>query len=162
MSRSPPPSLLPLAALPPQVAVGRSGLELRTRMRLATDGLADIDPVLSARVRPTAPWTRRSGVVAALVLAVALVLAPQATGATLVGAAVALYAAVTAHRLLLIRRAVANDPTVVVSDADARAIRDDDLPVYTVLVPAYQEPAVVRRLIDGLARLEYPADRLDI
>jgi hypothetical protein len=33
---------------------------------------------------------------------------------------------------------VANDPTVVVSDTEARAIRDEDLPVYTVLVPAYQ------------------------
>ena len=113
-------------------------------------------------VGPRVSLTRRYGLPALVVLAAALVLAPRATAATLVGLAVALYAAVTAHRLLLIRRAGSNDPTVEVTDAEARAIRDAGLPIYTVLVPAYQEPEVLPRLIGGLARLEYPADRLDI
>ena len=132
------------------------------RLRLATDGLADIDPALSALVRPRVPLARRYGLLALIVLAAALALAPRATAATLVGVAVALYAAVTAHRLLLIRRAVANDPTVEVTDAEARTIRDADLPIYTVLVPAYQEPEVLPRLIGGLARLEYPLSLIHI
>lgn len=38
----------------------------------------------------------------------------------------------------------------------------EEWPLYTVLVPLYKEAAVVPSLVDGLARLDYPADRLDI
>jgi len=49
MARSRVPTLLPVAPLPSQVAGGRSGRALAMRLRLATDRLADLDPVLSAR-----------------------------------------------------------------------------------------------------------------
>lgn len=42
------------------------------------------------------------------------------------------------------------------------AIRDEDLPVYTVIAPLYHEPGSVAQLITALMRLDYPADRLDI
>ena len=41
-------------------------------------------------------------------------------------------------------------------------IADQDLPVYTVLVPLYQEASVVSGLVQALMRLDYPADKLDI
>ena len=144
------------------VATARSGPELAARMRLATVGLAEFDPELSNRPRP---HRHRARVVLGVVLVgllVALALAPRMTGVVVVGAMVALYAAATTYRLLLIRRAVANDPTVQISDVDARAVPDADLPVYTVLVPAYQEPQIVARLVSGLAALEYPADKIDL
>lgn len=42
------------------------------------------------------------------------------------------------------------------------ALRDEDLPVYTVLVPLRREARVVPRLVANLAALAYPRDRLDI
>ena len=162
MSRFRTPTLLSVALLPERVATAHTGRDLVVRMRWATDGLADVDPVLSTRARPRSRRLRRFVLVGGAVLVVALLLAPQTTAATAVGLAVALYAAATAHRLLLIRRAVADDPTMVVTDEDARALRAEDLPVYTVLVPAYHEPEVVPRLISGLGALEYPADRLQV
>jgi hypothetical protein len=77
-------------------------------MRWATDGLADVDPMLSTRARPRAGRARRFLVVGVVLLAIAVVFAPRVTAATVVGLAVALYAATTVHRLLLIRRAGAN------------------------------------------------------
>jgi hypothetical protein len=112
------------------------------RLRLATDGLADLDPVLSTRPRSGRHPGRWAVLATGVVLIVALARAPQATGVVVAGALVLLYAAATVHRLLLIRRAVTDDPTVQVSDDEARAVPDDALPVYTVLVPAYQEPEV--------------------
>lgn len=156
------PVLLPVPPVPAAVARARSGPELVRRVRLATDGLADHDPELSTRPRPARRRARAVTAAAALLLLLALVLAPRTTGAVVVGLLVALYAAATAHRLLLVRRAVTDDPTVQVSDEEARAVPDAELPVYTVLVPAYNEPGVVARLVDGLSALEYPADRLDI
>ena len=38
----------------------------------------------------------------------------------------------------------------------------EDLPVVTVQLPIYNERYVVRRLIDAVAALEYPRDRLEI
>lgn len=156
------PVLLPVPALPAALAHARSGPELDLRVRLATDGLADLDPELSTRARPGRRRARVVAAVAAALLLVALLLAPRTTGAWVVGVLVVLYAAATVHRLLLVRRAVVDDPTVLVTDADARAVPDHLLPVYTVLVPAYREPGVVGRLVGGLAALEYPADKLDI
>ena len=43
-----------------------------------------------------------------------------------------------------------------------RYLSDEQLPVYTVLVPLYREPRVIDQLLTGLASLRYPADKLDI
>lgn len=156
------PTLLRVPTVAPSVAAARDGAALAVRMRLATDGLADLDPRLSTRSRPAGPRTRAGTVLAGVLLLALFLLAPRTTAVVVVGVLVALYAAATTHRLLLIRRAVVDDPTLEVTDEEARGVPDADLPVYTVLVPAYREPEVVPRLVDGLAALEYPADRLDI
>ncbi|SMD27153.1 Glycosyltransferase, catalytic subunit of cellulose synthase and poly-beta-1,6-N-acetylglucosamine synthase [Kibdelosporangium aridum] len=60
------------------------------------------------------------------------------------------------------RRALANDGTINVSDQEARAVPDEELPVYTVLVPAYREPEVIAAVVASVASLDYPADRLEV
>ena len=37
-----------------------------------------------------------------------------------------------------------------------------DLPVYSILVPVYKEPEVVPTLLQALARLDYPPEKLDV
>jgi glycosyltransferase XagB len=37
-----------------------------------------------------------------------------------------------------------------------------DLPVYTVLVPVFREPAVMLQLISGLQKLDYPKEKLEV
>ena len=44
----------------------------------------------------------------------------------------------------------------------ARRFRDDELPVITVQLPMFNERFVAERLIDAAAKLDYPADRLEI
>jgi cellulose synthase/poly-beta-1,6-N-acetylglucosamine synthase-like glycosyltransferase len=44
----------------------------------------------------------------------------------------------------------------------ARALRDDELPVFTVLVPMLREPHMLPRLADALRALNYPLGKLDI
>ncbi|GAA1860792.1 glycosyltransferase [Pseudonocardia ailaonensis] len=156
------PSTLALLPLSPEVATARSGPALGARTHHAVHGLADVHPRLSAR-----PAGRRgigragiAGIAALLLLGAAAVAAPRLTAVVVAGVLIAAYAAATGYKLLLVRRAVADDPTIHVSDDDARAATD--LPVYTVLVPAYQEPEVVGQLVGALAALEYPADRLEV
>ena len=42
------------------------------------------------------------------------------------------------------------------------ALRDEELPVYTILVPLYHEAEVLPHLLAGLRQLDYPKDRLDV
>jgi cellulose synthase/poly-beta-1,6-N-acetylglucosamine synthase-like glycosyltransferase len=44
----------------------------------------------------------------------------------------------------------------------ARALRDDELPVFTVLVPMFREPAMLPQLAQALRELDYPMAKLDI
>lgn len=44
----------------------------------------------------------------------------------------------------------------------AARIADDELPIVTILVPLYKEAFVVAALIDALAKLDYPAEKLDV
>ncbi len=84
------------------------------------------------------------------------------TATALLALVTATYAAVVMYRAMLFVKARRSGNTVSISDEDARAVPAEELPVYTVLVPAYREPAVIGRLIANLSRLEYPLDRLDV
>jgi cellulose synthase/poly-beta-1,6-N-acetylglucosamine synthase-like glycosyltransferase len=55
-----------------------------------------------------------------------------------------------------------NEQMQLVSDDEVAALNDDDLPVYTVLVPAYKESNVVGLLMNNLKVLDWPAEKLQI
>jgi hypothetical protein len=41
-------------------------------------------------------------------------------------------------------------------------VRDEDLPVYTVLVPVYHEATVLSHIMRNIYRMDYPKDKLDV
>jgi cellulose synthase/poly-beta-1,6-N-acetylglucosamine synthase-like glycosyltransferase len=45
---------------------------------------------------------------------------------------------------------------------EAAPAAGSELPVYTVLVPLFREAAIVPHLLQALARIDYPADRLEV
>lgn len=49
-----------------------------------------------------------------------------------------------------------------ITDEEVAALRDEDLPKYTVLVPVYREANVIGQLIHNLAALDYPRERLEV
>jgi len=101
-------------------------------------------------------------VVAGVLLVAALVLAPIGTLVVLTTIATFVYLITLWHRVHLVRLGLGDDSSIHVADEDARAVPDDQLPVYTLLVPAYGEPQVLPDLVASLARIEYPRDRIDV
>ena len=79
---------------------------------------------------------------------------------TLMGAL--LYLISTIDRNMLMLRGIGASSMVSISDDDALAVPDDELPVYTVLLPVYQEPEIVLNLLEGVGRIDYPRDKLEI
>ena len=80
---------------------------------------------------------------------------PMKTAIALIGLCTVGYVLTMADRVLIFREGLASRP-ITISDETARAIRDDDLPRYTILVPAYNEPEVVGDLIGAMTALDYP------
>ncbi len=105
-----------------------------------------------------AKWLPVLGVIVVCALAAAPLQAVVALNALATG----LYVLAFLYGVFLVRRALAQPGMISVGDVLARALADSDLPVCTVLVPAYREPEVIERVIRVLEALEYPREKLDI
>lgn len=117
------------------------------------------------------PYSARSGlsgrqaaVGAALcgVVVIGLVVDWSATLSIVVTAASVCFLLLTLDRGYLLLKGMHNGQRVTVPDDAARGLRDDELPVYTVLLPVYDEPYVVGHMLEVMRRIDYPADKLDI
>ncbi|MFT4229090.1 MAG: glycosyltransferase [Microbacterium sp.] len=127
----------------------------------AADGLYRRDPALSARI----VLSTRQKVVAAvlvLILVVAGVMWPLPTVMALVGVASVVFLASTLFKFAVALRGSRYDLVDHVTPEEVAALADDDLPMYTVLVPVFREARVVGRLVENLGRLDYPADKLEV
>ncbi len=123
----------------------------------AVTRLRRLDPDLSARHVLTSRQVA-TGLATAACLVGLFAAAPTATlvGLNMVGAL--FFFAVTVLRFVAAGLVAGRVPI-----GRAMAHRSDDgLPVYTVLVPLYQEAEMVRDLVSALDRIDWPRDRLDI
>jgi glycosyltransferase XagB len=124
--------------------------------------LAEFDPEMSARTVFTTPQMIVAYLLLSLVLA-GLALAPLDT---LIGLNIAIsiyYLGNFIFKGVLVSlgggRSADADEIIAV---EARALRTEDLPIFTVLVPMFREAAMLPRLADALRNLDYPLGKLDI
>ncbi|MGX9789950.1 glycosyltransferase [Mycobacterium sp. MMS18-G62] len=135
-------------------------LERQEYLRRAIDSLRENDPVHSASTSVMG-WQRWVFWSLLLVLIGCAAWRPMATAVVLVGICTFAYVLTMVDRVTIFRHGLASR-AIVITDEEARAIPDADLPVYTILVPAYNEPEVVGDLIGAMAALEYPIDKLQV
>lgn len=129
-------------------------------LRRAINGLRDDDPLRSASVAVVG-WQRVVLWSLLVVVVGCAVWQPMATAVVLIGLSTLAYLLTMTDRVLIFRQGLASR-AIEISDERARAIPDDELPPYTILVPAYNEPEVVGDLIGAMANLEYPRDKLQV
>ncbi|OMC38860.1 N-acetylglucosaminyltransferase [Mycobacterium sp. GA-1841] len=126
----------------------------------AINGLREDDPLHSAS-HPLMGW-QRPALWVLLVAVVALgIWRPLETTVVLIGLCTLAYLLTLGDRVLIFKRGLASRP-IVIPDEVASAIPDEELPPYTILVPAYNEPEVVADLISAMDALDYPRDRLQV
>lgn len=51
---------------------------------------------------------------------------------------------------------------IFITEEDIKALRDEDLPVYTLLVPLFHEQEMLPHILSNIARMDYPRDKLDV
>jgi glycosyltransferase XagB len=131
------------------------------RLQASIAGLADREPGVSAQ-RILTRDQRILGLALVVSVLIGYVLDPIAALSVLVSIISVFYVAAIVYRLMLFRASNQPGTTEVVSDAEAMAVPDWELPVYTVMIPAYREPEVITELIQRVSHFDYPPDRLDV
>ena len=126
----------------------------------AVNGLREDDPMRSAS-NPVMGW-QRAVLWTLLVVTIGFAIwRPMETAVALIGLCTFGYVFTMLDRVLIFKTGLAS-AALVISDEEARAGPDAELPHYTILVPAYNEPEVVADLLGAMAALEYPTDKLQV
>lgn len=94
-------------------------------------------------------------------IATALVTACSLVNLYLVAAAISFAAMLFFLSIVALRLLVVMTPAKI-SNPERTRLTDEELPVYSVLVPLYHETEVLDRLLSCLANFDYPPDKLDI
>ncbi|MGH8704237.1 MAG: glycosyltransferase family 2 protein [Burkholderiales bacterium] len=129
--------------------------------RAALSSLADAAPEYSARTVITPHQVVSLGVTVTA-LALALYVAPTPTIIAINIVVAMFYLLTFGLRAVLSWYGAARATEYKISTTEVRALRDADLPYYTVLVPMYKEPEVLPILAAALRKLNYPRSKLDI
>ncbi|MFC1806240.1 glycosyltransferase [Planctomycetota bacterium] len=74
----------------------------------------------------------------------------------------AFYLIVIVYKLVAVTLSVISPGEIQVSDEEIAALTDDELPVYTILVPLYHETEVASKVIRYISRFDYPQEKLDV
>ncbi|MGO0122491.1 glycosyltransferase [Desulfothermobacter acidiphilus] len=127
----------------------------------AVTGLFYRTPEESA-MRVFVPWQVLAGYVIAVAYLYWLTREPIGALAFLVGGLNVFFLASIVFKFVLSLVGAKFEMEGAVTEDEVRALDEKGLPVYTVLVPVFKEPEVVRTLVEGLKRLDYPQDRLDV
>ncbi|MCL4520182.1 MAG: glycosyltransferase [Firmicutes bacterium] len=72
------------------------------------------------------------------------------------------YSALVGHRLWMIQQGTTKSHELQFTAKELAALDDKQLPIYTILIPARDEASMLPILAQGLDRLDYPKDRLDV
>ncbi|MBI5919800.1 MAG: glycosyltransferase [Nitrosomonadales bacterium] len=123
--------------------------------------LAEQMPEHSASVVITKPQLIFVATVITLVLIVATVW-PMATFVGMNLAIAGLLLMTTLARLTLTWVGSDRHIDIKVTDHEVKLLKDEDLPVYTVLMPMYKEEAILPFLAKAMRELDYPLSKLDI
>jgi cellulose synthase/poly-beta-1,6-N-acetylglucosamine synthase-like glycosyltransferase len=135
--------------------------EAQLRLQASISGLAVKAPTVSVR-RLLSRGQRRFMIGLAVLLILGLAFSVVDTVTAIVAVVTGLYLICIVYRAYLFVRSTRAEVSEIVTDEEARAVPDADLPTYTVMIPAYREPEVINNLVASIGRLEYPVDRLQV
>ena len=96
------------------------------------------------------------------VLGCSLVLAPQLTVVTCSAIVATVFLVCVLFKFAVCMIGASHENDVIDTDEELAHVSEADLPIYTVLVPCYHEANVLPQLLDNLACLDYPPEKLDI
>jgi glycosyltransferase XagB len=133
--------------------------ERRAALEYALFGLERRHPGRTAR-ETFARWQSTALAIVVVLLAAGFAIVPARTAGVLSTVLVLFYAASMFERSIIFARGLrageAERPVV------PPRLSDEDLPRYTILMPAYDEPEVIKSLVRATTSIDYPEDKLEL
>ena len=127
----------------------------------AREALYSWKPEHSAKYTVTKPQKLVLWALLAMLVA-GIVLAPMATAVTLMAFFTTIYTLTFVFKFVLTFVGSSRKADMEISAEAIAALKDSELPVYTVLVPMYEEAKVLPLLTKALKGLDYPASKLEV
>ncbi len=97
-----------------------------------------------------------------VVLAITAIFFPLETAIGLVVVSVIIYAAASLYKFKLFYDSFGRRREIVITPAEIAALDERELPVYTILVPLYDEAEVLPQLVANIDALDYPKSKLEV
>lgn len=111
--------------------------------------------------RETVSFIVASAVLAAVILWEISVIVGLPVLLVLSGLVSAFYLGIILFKLWVVYQSTRHKPLSYARRAVQR-LSEDDLPVYTILIPLYQEAAVIPQIIKAMTAIDYPPEKLDV
>jgi glycosyltransferase XagB len=124
--------------------------------------LVDRQPDESAYIL-LVPWQKVIIVTIAVLIGLALVLNPFFTCFIFFTLINVSYFIINPVKYYISVQGMAGTKRVIyVTDEELAGLKDEDLPVFTILVPLYKEPEMLPHIMKNISNLDYPHDKLDV
>ncbi len=95
-------------------------------------------------------------------IAIGFYISPLLTLKILVGALSAIYFADVIFNLYLVIKSLRFPREISSTEQELNDLKDEDLPVYTILCPLYREAPVIPQFLDAVAKILWPKNKLDV
>jgi len=73
-----------------------------------------------------------------------------------------IYLLMAMMKFVIVLKGARNNTQLRYSDEEIYAVKETDLPVYTLLIPVYKEKEVISQLIERIKKMDYPKHKLDV
>ncbi len=90
------------------------------------------------------------------------VISPLAAGVALIAILSTIYFIDVLFNLYIVLKSLHFSQEVDVSDKELESLRDNDLPVYTILCPLYKEAHIIPHFLKALDELDWPKSKLNV
>lgn len=128
---------------------------------LARDSLGASEPLLSAQTVLSRPQAVGTVILVVAYVTCLLIWTLPTIMWTVIVASVAFLLA-TAFKYVVSLNGSRYDVVDQITSAEVEAVNDDELPIFTVLVPVFREANIVAQLIGNLGGIDYPKHKLEV
>lgn len=127
----------------------------------AANSLGASNPLLSAQTVFSRPQ-KIEAIVALVIVVTALLIWPLTLLIVVTAIVSVAFLLATGFKYVISLRGSRYDVVDQITTEQVKAFNDDDLPVYTVLVPVSKEANIVAQLLGNLSQLDYPRDKVEV
>jgi glycosyltransferase involved in cell wall biosynthesis/cellulose synthase/poly-beta-1,6-N-acetylglucosamine synthase-like glycosyltransferase/O-antigen/teichoic acid export membrane protein len=107
-------------------------------------------------------WQKITLLLIGILTAGGLIINPIGTGVVILGILSIIYLLDLLFSSRLLLKSLNFPPEINISEDEINSLKNDNLPIYTILCPLYKEANVLRDFVDAINKISWPKEKLDV